>query len=200
MEKVFYALIGVVVGILLTWLKDWLTQKAKNRKDSEYLCIQVACLLDRFVSACYDVVCDDGLYHGQPDEKGYSRVQVVTPSFEPEKLEVNWKSIPTNLLYEVLSYPLHIESSNSAIDSTFEYVAGPPDFSEGFEERQFRYAELGVKASELAIKLRKYGGLPEKESEDWDPIQHMKDKVIQIKERREKRYQQQEKMFQTLSG
>ncbi len=195
MESALYGLIGVVLGFALTWLKDLYSQRTKNKKDAEYLCIQVTSMLDRFISACLNVVCDDG----QPDETGYYRTQVATPVLEPEKLEVNWKSLSTDLLYEVLSFPLQIENAEASIHSTFEFVASPPEYSEVFEERKFQYAKLGIKASKLAGRLRQYSRLPEKEIEDWDPTQRMHQMIKEVEELRKTRNQQQEKMLQELS-
>lgn len=80
-------------------------------------------MLDRFVSACSNVISDDVLCCGQPDKDSYSRIQVPTPIFKPEKLEVQWKSLPAKIMYEILNFPLNIETANSVITSTFEYVA-----------------------------------------------------------------------------
>jgi len=102
--------------------------------------------------------------------------------------------------YEILNFPLNLESANSFIDSTFEHAASPPDYSEGFEERQYQYALLGVRANVLALKLRSLSKLPQKEIGDWDSIQYMKDQKLKIEEVRKERYKQQGKMFKELSS
>ena len=101
MDKATYGLVGVALGFFLTVVKDWWIQQSKKKKDIEYLCINVTCMLDRFVLACSDVVGDDGLYHGQPDKDGYSHIQVPIPVFEPEKLDVEWKALPAKIMYEI---------------------------------------------------------------------------------------------------
>jgi len=199
MDKATYGLIGVALGFILTVVKDWLIQHYRKQKDIEYLCIHTTCMLDRFVAGCSDVVGDDGLSYGQPDKDGYSRIKVSTPAFEPEKLEVEWKSLPANIMYEILNFPLKIEAANSVIDSTFEHVASPLDYSEGFEERQYQYAVLGSKADALALKLRSFSKLPNKEVGDWDLIQLMKDKKLKIEKLRKERFKHQENMFNELS-
>ena len=198
MDKAAYGLIGVGLGFLLTVLKDWLIHRTKNQKDVEYLCIHVTCMLDRFVEGCSAVVGDNGLCQGQPDKDGYSKIQVSTPFFNPDKLEVEWKSLPTKMMYRVLNFPLDIENANSLIDSTFEEAATPPDYSEGFEERQYQYAKLGIKANELATALRILGKLPLKEIGGWDSIQFMEDNKRKIEKLREDRYKNNEKMFKEM--
>lgn len=198
MDKAAYGLIGVALGFLLTVIKDWWIQRSKNKKNYEYLCINVTCMLDRFISKCSDVVGDDGLCHGQPDKDGISHIQVSTPNFKPESLDVEWNSLPANIMYEILNFPSHIETANSVIDSTFEHVATHPDFSEGFEERQYQYATLGIKANELASKLRILSKLPKKEIGDWDYVTYMKDEIRKTEDLREMRYKHQEGMFKEL--
>jgi len=139
-------------------------------------------MLERYIAACAEVVADDGQYNSE----GRSCIQVSVPSFEPESLKVEWKALPANLMYEILNFPNYIETANCRIDSAFEN-ASPPDYEEGFEERQYQYAQLGIRASKLASKLREYAKLPKREIGDWNPIQHMEDQKLDIDVRREKR-------------
>ncbi|NOS87806.1 MAG: hypothetical protein HOP34_04575 [Methylococcaceae bacterium] len=183
MDKTAYVLVGVVLGVFLNALKEWWFQRGQNRKDLVYLTIRFACVLDTFVNSCVDVVADDGLCNGQPDPNGDCSIQVKTPKFEPLEIEVEWKSLPSELMYELLNFPNLIESANHTIDDAFEYLAIPPDYAEGFEKRQIQYANLGLKAHALSEKLRKIGGLPLAEvrsPEDWDPVRYMAEKQLKI--------------------
>ncbi|HEY8084510.1 MAG TPA: hypothetical protein VIE69_02775 [Methylophilaceae bacterium] len=185
MEAAIFGLIGVALGSLLSIFKDWLFQRTKNRKDAEYLSIRVSCTLEEYVARCAEVVADDGLYHGQPDENGYSYTQVLPPRFEPESLTVEWKSLPANLMYEILDFPYKAEVASQYVASAFENAI-PPDFDEGFEERQFQFASLGITASKLAAKLRDYVELPSRNSIDWNPISFMEERKSAIELRRKK--------------
>lgn len=187
MEAAIFGLIGVVLGALLTVAKDWWFQSRENRKDAEYLAIQVSCALEQYVGRCAEVVGDDGLSYGQPDENGYCRIQVAAPIFKPELLKVEWKSLPANLMYEVLDFPYKAEVANQSVDGAFEYAATPPDFDEGFEERQFQFATLGIAASKLAAKLREHVGLPAKCVGDWNPVRYMEEQKTAIEQRRMER-------------
>ncbi len=184
MDKAAYGLIGVVLGVVLTVAKEWWFQNRKNKKNAEYLAIQIISMLDRFVSGCAAVVSDDGLYHGRPDKDGCSQIQVKVPKLEPEAAKVEWRSLPASLMYEVLTFPNKVEVANNRIDAEFEYSAFPPDYSEGFEERQFQYAGLGIDADRLASKLRVHASLSAKPKSDYDPVEYMKGQLETISNRR----------------
>ena len=186
MESAIFGLVGVALGALLTVAKEWWFQRSRNRKDAEYLSIQVSCALERYVAHCAKVVSDDGLRCGQPDKDGCSSIQVLPPTFEPELLKVEWKSLPANLMYEVLDFPYKAEVASQSVDDAFE-DDHPPDFDEGFEERHFQYATLGIAASKLAAELRQHVGLPTRTAGDWDPVRYMQEQKSAIELRRMER-------------
>ena len=188
MDKAFIGLLGVVLGVLLGIFKDWILHKRQTKKEYEYLTIRVSCMLDRFVYGCVDVINDDGTSFGQYDQDGCAQVQVSPPTFNPYELDVEWKSLPHTLMYEILNLPNKIETANQAIDSAFDYAAFPPYYEEGFEERQLQYSQLGIHASKLATKLREYGNLPAMESpEHWNPNKILNEKLDQLQSHREVR-------------
>lgn len=146
MEKVLIGLIGVFSGFFLSFTKGlWLEWKSK-RKNAEFLAIHVVCMLDRYVDGCVGVVNDDGLRYGQCNAEGYREIQTSLPTFELQNLGVDWKTISAELMYRILGFPNEIQSANNSIDSSFEHVASPPDYEEGFEDRQYQYTRLGLKA------------------------------------------------------
>ncbi len=187
MIAAIFGLIGVMVGALLTIAKDWWFQSMKSKKDAEYLAIQVSCALEQYSGQCAVVVGDDGLYQGQPDENGCRRSQVSEPAFELESLKVEWKSLPAHLMYEVLDFPYKVKVASQSVAAKFDYVAMPPDYEEGFEERQFQFATLGITASNLAAKLRDYVELPARIAVDWDPVSYMKEQKTTIEQQRTER-------------
>lgn len=134
MDKALIGLIGVVVGVFLTLIKDWWFEYRNRRKNIEFLCIHIVCMLDRYVGGCVDVVNDDGLYLGQHGADGCKHTQATLPKFEPQSIDVEWKSLPANIMYEILNFPNEIEDANFRIEAEYEYAAGPPDFDEFFEE------------------------------------------------------------------
>ncbi len=187
MEKAIIGLAGVVLGAVLTTFKDLWISHIGRKKKAEYLAILVSCICDRFVDGCVLIVGDVGTFHGQTNEEGYHEIQVPYPDFNIHNLEVDWQSLPSELMYEILSFPNLIEESKHRIDGAFTYEAGPPDYAEGFEERQLQYAILGIKAGILADKLRKKYCLPLRKYDTWNPIEFMKKDQERILKRRDKR-------------
>ncbi len=193
LEAALIGLVGVIIGAMLATAKDWWFHRVKKKEDQIYLAIQINCLLERFTSGCLEVAYDDGLYHGQRDERGCLSPQVKTPDFEPLQVDVNWKSLPTNLMYKILRLPSRVDDANAYISAAWEYASDPPDYEEVFEARIKKYAELGLLAIELAEELRELAKLPTMPSADnWDPktrLQQAYDKIKSEIHARNQRYQ-----------
>ncbi len=177
MESAIFGLVGVLLGGFLTTTKEWWFQKRKNQKDIEYLAVQIITRLDRFIGQCSDVVNDDGLFQGGYNNDGYRSPQITLPKFEPQSVDVEWKSLPVFLMYEILDFPNQIERANNSINGEFEYISQPPDYSEGFVERQYQYCLLGINASKLSTQLRKLSDFP-KNIHDIEVIDFMQTKVL----------------------
>lgn len=150
-----------IIGLLKEW---WIGRKTK-RKNAEYLAIHIVCMFDQYVEKCCDVVRDNGLYYGQYNESGCRESQSTLPEFDPKSVEVDWKSIPVKPMYDIINFPNLIDEANSRICAFFEH-ADPPDFAEGFEERQYQYAKLGIIALTISADLRNTYGIPNKQSGD----------------------------------
>ncbi|MFI8978877.1 hypothetical protein [Ectopseudomonas khazarica] len=192
-DKIVIGLFGVVLGFFLNFFKDIFTSRQTRKKEAEYLAIRMICILESFMDDCAAVVGDDGLFHGQPDEDGYHRAQVKTPELNVELKDVNWKSFSPQLMYEILYFPSLIKEANSFISSTFEHAAIPPDFSEGFEERQYQYSTLGLKAAEITQKLRKQYNIPKNHILSWDVVEYMlneKNKINELRLDRKKAHEE----------
>lgn len=182
-----FGLLGVIVGAALTTLKEWWFQRERDKKEREYLAIQVSGQLERFVSGCVEVVQDDGFYRGQRGGGGEAAVQARAPTFEPEKLNVEWRSLDADLMYAILDFPARGDEAASWIESAHEN-AFPPDFEEFYEERQYQYAKLGLAASSLAARLRQSVRLPPRPAPEgaFDPLAFMRQNVLESEQRRKK--------------
>jgi hypothetical protein len=187
-ESAVFGLIGVLVGAILTGVREWWFQNKKNKKDAEYLAIQVSCQLEKFIAGCAGVAGDDGLCDGQTDKEGYSSIQVESPTFALTDLKVEWKVLPAKLMYSLLQFPYKAELVAQKTMYEFNH-ASPPDYSEAFEERQLQYSILGIDASRLVAQLLKHVALPlpEAKSDEWDPIAFMREQKAKIEDLRQKR-------------
>ena len=83
----------------------------------------------------------------------------MPPDFDPHKIDVNWRILPPDLIYELFAIRSRRESIDSYLDNPgFD---DPPDYSEFFWWRGFLYAQLGQRVSAIALRLRKAGGIPD---------------------------------------
>lgn len=195
MDKLIIGLIIVIASVtsaaVLAYGRDILAERRSREKEAQYLAIRVVCILDRFIEGCVAVVGDDGTRHGQLDADGIAWSQVRTPDLDFQLDDVNWKSLPPNLMYELLEFPNDIVFANSFINSIHEHGDGSPDYDDFFEERQFQYAEFGMRASKLVSELRKKYGMPARVFDTWNPIEIMmqhKRTIEQIRRDREARH------------
>lgn len=152
-----------------------------------YLAILVVSHLDRFTNRCWHVALDDGTSEGRPaGHDGTYQTTVTVPDFKPLEIEVEWKALPRDLMYDILQIPdkqEHIQNglANPGFDD-------PPDYCEFFWTRQRAYAELGLYVSGVAERLRKYTGMPVVESRpgEWNRDVSLRETVDKVdKERAE---------------
>jgi len=186
MDKVLIGLSGVILGAILTVLRDLLNNHLTSKKRAEYLAIRVTCIFDRFVASCVLVAEDDGMIYGR-DEQGCIEFHTKFPKIDYQSLDVDWQSLPFDLMYEILNFPSHIEESDGVIESTAEFGSGPPDYEEETEERRLQYAKLGLLADSLSTKLRSKYNMPSKDYKDWSPVGYLKKTIDKIEEIRKKR-------------
>jgi hypothetical protein len=188
MESAIFGLVGVVIGGLLNIAKDWWIEGQNKAKNAEYLSIQIACALERYAFNCAEVVQDDGTCCGQPDKDGWYIPQITPPEFDPMSFDVEWKSLPVELMYEILNFPYKAKLGEQQVTAVFEYGDGPPDFPDGFKERQWQYATLGLAAWELAENLRKHIKIEllPKNVGNWNPIADMEERKSAIDSQRAK--------------
>lgn len=160
-------LFGVVVG---GWVTVWREKKAdarKTEKETAYLAAIIGGELDNFASLCADVVDD----RGYEDERGFTVARTSLPNFDPSKFDVDWRSIPSGDMFDILDLPYQIDFANSAVEAVSHYSDSPPDFELTFAERQLQYARLGLHAAEIANRIRAIAGQkPRAKTYEWDPI------------------------------
>lgn len=163
-------LIGAGLGGYLTIFNERSKEKHLERKSAAYLAVLVAAHLDQFASQCNDVAYDDGTSEGRPaGEDGQHQVTVSAPQFAPLQMEVDWKALPTDLMYAVLSLPQSQTEINQHLSVVQEFY-DPPEHPEYFLTRQIEYARLALRASKTAARLRQHAGLPQYKSTvgEWD--------------------------------
>ena len=180
-------LAGVGLGGWLAYVREGAREREQRTQATSYLAILVVAHLDQFASQCAAVAYDDGTSEGRPAGKDsqYHQTTVDEPEFDPLALNVDWKALPTSLMYEVLNLPqLQIQLK--------QYLTGvgqyddPPEYADYFRARQLEYARLGLRAGKLASQLRQHAGLPPYKLEvgTWDMAAELAARVEDL-ERRE---------------
>lgn len=197
MESAIFGLIGVVIGACLTFVGDMIKRHIAKKKSAEYLAVRVSCLLDQFVDGCAEVVQDDGSIYGQYGPSGMAEIQVEPPTLDFSTLDVDWHSIGSKLMYEILMLPNLVEEYEKHVRTIFNF-SDPPDKEEAFENRQLKYGDLGLKALNVAQSIRDEFKLPNRLYRTWDTKEFLikeQESLLQKKIKRERRLQENAKHF-----
>lgn len=153
-------LAGVGIGALLTHLRELRSEKIKDERDTSYLAILVVTHLDRFADGCLSVAYDDGTSEGWPAGKdGVYQTTVRPPGFAPLDIRVEWRVLPRALMYDILEIPAKQELLENQLSSVWEHD-DPPEYADFFMHRQRDYADLGLKVSGIAKRLRQFAHMP----------------------------------------
>ncbi|MFT0548061.1 hypothetical protein ACMHYO_17235 [Allopusillimonas ginsengisoli] len=186
-------LAGVGVGALLTHLRELRVEKTRDKRDTSYLAILVVTHLDRFANGCMSVAYDDGTSEGRPaSEDGISHQTTVRPpEFAPLDIKVEWRVLPRSLMYDILEIPAKQEHLENQLSGVREFD-DPPDYAEFFMRRQRDYADLGLKVSGVAKRLREFAQMSIEEGtlDDWNrdvALQEIIDKLDAARAAYEKR-------------
>jgi hypothetical protein len=163
---VIETLITAASGLAGVWLGGNLTSKHETMKEGRrvqaettYLATLVGAHLERFINECVSVAFDNGTIEGQPAGDGHTFFSTTTvlPAFDPLSLNVDWKVLPSDLMFEVLSVPSRVQTLSQRLSDPG--LDDPPDHAYFFWERQSSFAKLGLDVSAVARSLRSHAGL-----------------------------------------
>ena len=187
---------GVLLGNSFVTIKELLMTRIKTKKEAYYLGALVVSHLERFATGCLYVALDDGTQEGRPAGDGeYHAQTVVAPDFKPLEIDVDWKVLPKALMYEILHLPDERAQILSQLSGIYEYD-DPPEYTEYFWSRRREFAELGLKVSKIAQRLRKHVDIPVlevPEDEEWTRDKQLLKTIEEIDAKRaayEKRLQE----------
>lgn len=177
---------GVLLGNSFVALKEWLIHRSKRQKDAAYLAIIVVSHLDRFANGCSHVAYDDGTECGRPAGGEEYAATIKPPEFQPLDIEVEWKALPQDLMYAILRLPDQQDQIRNKLAGIAEYDDDYPEHTEYFWVRRSTYADLGLQASKLALRLRKHAGMPVEEPKpgEWCRDQGLREVIEKIDEER----------------
>jgi hypothetical protein len=177
-------LIGVVLGFILNVFKDWFNLHLNRTERAKYLAIRVTVVLEKFAHDCLEVARDDG-HIVEPDEHGCLQFSTSYVMISYGSLDVDWKSLPLDLMYEILNLPSQVAAAIDKINIVAEYGSGPPNYEEEIEERRLQYVRLGLQADDLSTRLLKKYKLPKKSRDTVDDLNEVKVIIEKIRKERE---------------
>lgn len=154
------ALGGVVIGSSLNAIYTSIAHWRKQAREKEFLAISVIPHLDRIAYQCRLIARDDGTIEGRPSSGNVLHEATVgLPKFEPQSLNVDWKSIAAELAFKVLQLPYLLDMLQVDVEAHYsndDY----PKFGGYFFARQKSYIDFGLEVTALAKSLRESAGLP----------------------------------------
>jgi hypothetical protein len=191
-------LMSAITGLAGVWLggrivnqREEKREEARLKAETSYAVIMVIAHLDRLITRCVELAFDDGTTEGRPAGADYTTYEptVQSPDFDPLALDVDWKSLPPDLLYPILNLPYQIEVLDNEVHDVWQND-DPPEHAEMFWTRQIGYAGLGLEISILAKRLRRHATLPAPESVSgsWDREMRLREKRTELERERAEAY------------
>ncbi|MEB1942412.1 hypothetical protein VDR83_11085 [Xanthomonas campestris pv. campestris] len=179
--------LGVVVGGIIQTRAANKREVARTAEDARYLAVTVSGLLDDFAGGCADVMYDNG------DESSERRA--TAPALTLSGLDVNWRSLPPDLLDRTFAVPRAHKLAMERIE--WERWNDP---EEGWTERQYQYTLLGMLAGDVSKALRTHVGLPPRTQGLFDVYPLIEDQKLKLDGLREEREKQNAEMHARLAA
>ena len=141
-------------GVWLGAFKELFTDWWRRRRQARYHAMLLAVTLDQLVDDCMTAAFDDGI----ADQEGERVTTSANPAIVwPDALD--WPLLNTEVMYRCLLLPGMVKSALESLAFISENIAGPPDYEEYFDERQLRYAAIGLSAFHLLERIKGDYGL-----------------------------------------
>lgn len=187
------AITGQLLVFLLGWAKEARISDKKRQSDAQHLGIRLVLVMEKLVGDCC-LAANDPTY---TDEHGLTRNAVPNPEFSLP-LEGDYRALPTDLMYEIMSLPNRLDAIKEAMASAYEF-ADPPDYETYYFHRDESLAKLGLQAVRLIKSLcDKYKIPPPDRPEYYDPEQDLLNHLKRIERIKESREQLRKKLLSTL--
>lgn len=149
------ALGGVCLTHHFTHKREERAALAKLESERLFIATELVFLLEQFAEECAQVAKDDG----EPNMQGEYSPSVKNPELKLDDVTGDWRILPARIMYRIRELPI-LRSEADRVIAMVSDNDWAPYYTESFQERQYQYARLGLKALFLAIRLRKTAGLP----------------------------------------
>lgn len=152
----FAALGGVYLTHYLTRWREERAAAAKQASERHFIATELVFLLEQFAEGGAQVATDQG----EPDQQGEYSPAVKPPELTVLDVSGDWRTLPPLIMYRIRELPILQSEARRNIAAAAEH-SWAPYHKEGFQERQYQYACLGLKVLILSRHLRKLTGLPD---------------------------------------
>ncbi|MHA0917135.1 hypothetical protein ACR9H8_20640 [Kosakonia cowanii] len=173
---------GGVIGHFTNHALVWIKESLQSSPERKFICAELVFLLENYARKCAEVVNDNG----EPSEP-YGELQPITvlpDVIDYTVIKGNWRALKSKTMYEICSMP-PLQHESIKLISFMGDMSSPPEHREYFDERQFQFAQLGIKAAELACEIRKENHFPNGNLDAW-VVPTMQAKILEIIRKRER--------------
>lgn len=189
------AISGQLLVFLLGWAKESRVSRKKRTSDAQHLGIRIVLALEKLLVDCVRAVNDPTF----TDNEGYTRSMVPNPDFTLPQ-EGDYRSLPTGLMYEIMSLPNKLDAIKEGMSAAYEY-ADPPEYESYYLYRDEHLSKLGLQVLPLIESLCDKYKIPMPERSDYyDPRQNLLGHLARIADFYEKRQNAQEKMLESIES
>ena len=150
-----FAIYGVIVGVVLTWIGEAIKQRTSIARRANYAAIRAVIALDAYVGHCaYALNWEDP---EPPPDQDPNEIYKMPAKFQiPD--DVDWTALPAEIAQRVLEIP-HRDSE--ARQSITYYARDLGDRSVARDERDGLFLEIAHDAIHIATDLRRRYGVAE---------------------------------------
>ncbi|WP_419784833.1 hypothetical protein [Pseudodesulfovibrio sp.] len=150
--------------------RDWRKDKKEHARRASYAALRLAVLLETYAIECARRI--EEVKMSLASNGSYGELHGRLPKIPPYPDEIDWKSLDSFLVDEVLSFPNQILVSNDITTSVAEDFF-PEEPEEATAECLMHCGYRGVQAWKISTQLRKRYGLKSRNvlSDSWNMLQ-----------------------------
>lgn len=157
------AIAAVMLTHRFTLKREKLASLDRLRREQHFIATELIFLLEQYAEGCARVAADAGDDNPQTEREP----TVSYPELELTDVSGDWRVLRGLMMYRIRQLPVMQNEAKRTIAGVGEYDH-PPFYSAYFQERQYQFARLGMKAVILAMRLRKSVDLPESRLQDTE--------------------------------
>lgn len=159
---------GAAIAVVLlthrfTLRREKLASENKQRIERYFIATELIFLLEQYAEGCARVAADSGDDNPQAEREP----TVSYPELDLTDVSGDWRVLHGLMMYRIRQLPIIQNEAKRTIAGVGEYDYSP-FYSAYFQERQYQFARLGMKAVILAMRLRKSVSLPESRLQDTE--------------------------------